>query len=67
MYGSLAIAVQGYTAGTRVAETGYQTTNKSQFKKERERRKREKSKNQLFAMTIISRFSIDCCCFVSIF
>lgn len=68
MYGSLAIAVQGCTAGTRVAETGYQAENKSQLKKEREKRRREKSKNQLFAMAIISRFSIDfCCCFVSIF
>lgn len=31
MYGSLARAVQGCTAGTRVAEAGHQAENKSQF------------------------------------
>lgn len=65
MCGPLAIVVQGCTAGTRGLRQ--ETRPKTKVSLRKERRKREKSKKQMFAMAIISRFSIDFCCCLSHF
>lgn len=68
MCGPLAIVVQGCTASTWGLRQETRPKTKVSLRKEREREKKKREKQkQMFAMAIISRFSIDFCCCLSHF